>query len=236
MSYFSSSQTSDAFGAAQVTERAYLRTVFAWMFLALAITTGVAIYFYSSSNIDQYVQTHQAVFLVGIGAQLCMVFVLAAAMPKLSAQTAAILFCLYAALTGAVFSVLIAYYSTASLVGAFAGACGVFGGMALYGYTTARDLSGLRGILFGALIGLIAASIAFLFIGGSTFNFVLGCAGVLIFSGLTAYDMQKIKQIGMSGIAKGDNEQKAAIFGALSLYLDFINLFISLLRIFGGRR
>ena len=110
----------------------------------------------------------------------------------------------------------------------------MFAGMAFYGCVTERDLSGWGAILFGALIGLIAASIVFIFVGGGAFNFILGCAGVVIFAGLTAYDMQKLKQIGAQGLS-GDTEQKVAIFGALSLYLDFINLFISLLRIFGSR-
>jgi uncharacterized protein len=121
------------------------------------------------------------------------------------------------------------------MVAAFAGATGVFAGMAAYGYTTDRDLSGWGGILFGALIGLIVASIAFAFVGGSTLNLIIGWAGVIIFAGLTAYDMQAIKRIG--GQAQGaEQTQKLAIFGALRLYLDFINLVISLLRIFGGAR
>jgi uncharacterized protein len=164
-----------------------------------------------------------------------MVFTLAGAINRLSAQMAAIVFCVYAGLTGVTFSVLLDVYTTGSIVGAFAGAAGVFSGMALYGFTTERDLSSWRAILFGALIGLIAASVVFIFIGGGAFNLVLGCAGVLIFSGLTAYDMQTLKQIGAQGLS-GDAEQKAAIYGALRLYLDFINLFISLLRIFGSGR
>ena len=122
------------------------------------------------------------------------------------------------------------------MVAAFGGATGVFGGMAAYGYVTKRDLSGLGGILFGALIGLIVASIVYAFVGGSTLNFVIGIFGVVIFAGLTAYDMQKIKKIGAQGIGDADTTQKLAIFGALALYLDFINLVISLLRIFGGGR
>jgi len=112
----------------------------------------------------------------------------------------------------------------------------VFAGMAAYGYATDRDLSSWGGILFGALIGLIVASIVYAFVGGSAFNLIIGIFGVIIFAGLTAYDMQKIKEIGRQGMGSADTVQKLAIFGALSLYLDFINLVISLLRIFGGSR
>lgn len=219
---------------ALVSERGYLRQVFSWMILALAITTGVAVWFAASSNVVDYFDSHGAIFFIVLGLQLAMVFGLVGAINRISAQVAAILFCVYAALTGLTFSILLETYTTASVVGAFAGATGVFAGMAFYGYVTERDLSGWGAILFGALIGLIAASIVFIFVGGGAFNFILGCAGVVIFAGLTAYDMQKLKQIGAQGLS-GDTEQKVAIFGALSLYLDFINLFISLLRIFGSR-
>jgi uncharacterized protein len=217
-----------------IQERSYLRQVFSWMILALAITTGVAIWFHATSNVVQYFDDHGGVFFIVLGVQLAMVFALVGAINRISAQVAVIVFCLYAALTGLTFSILLEAYTTGSVVGAFAGATGVFAGMAFYGYVTERDLSGLGAILFGGLIGLIAASVVFIFVGGGTFNFILGCAGVVIFAGLTAYDMQKLKQIGAQGL-EGDGEQKAAIIGALSLYLDFINLFISLLRIFGSR-
>jgi hypothetical protein len=155
---------------------------------------------------------------------------------RISVRVAALLFFLYAGLTGVVFSILLDVYTTDSVVGAFAGAAGVFAGMAAVGYTTHTDLSRFRGLLFGALIGLIAASVAFIFTGGSTFNLIIGYAGVLIFSGLTAYDIQRLKATAAQGFANAESAEKLAIFGALRLYLDFINLFISLLRIFGGGR
>jgi hypothetical protein len=155
---------------------------------------------------------------------------------RISVSVAALLFFLYAGLTGVVFSILLDVYTTDSVVGAFAGAAGVFGGMALVGYTTRTDLSRFRGIFFGALIGLIVASVAFIFVGGGTLNLIIGYAGVLIFSGLTAYDIQRLKTMRAQGFANSQAAEKLAIFGALRLYLDFINLFISLLRIFGGGR
>jgi uncharacterized protein len=231
----SSSTPSAAFGAERA-ERDFLRQVFAWMFAALALTTGIAVWFHSSGSTLTFFSNHRGLFIVAIVAQLGLVVVLSGAINRVSAQVAALLFFLYAGLTGVVFSILLDAYTTTSVVGAFAGAAGVFGGMAVYGYATDRDLSGLRGILFGALIGLIVASIVFLFVGGSTFNLIIGWAGVLIFSGLTAYDMQSLKRIRASGTMTAESEDKLAIFGALRLYLDFINLFISLLRIFGNSR
>jgi FtsH-binding integral membrane protein len=220
---------------AVVSERVFLRQVFAWMLLGLALTTGVAIYLNSTSNVVDYFDNHGAAIWILFGGQIALVIALSAALPRLSPNTAALLFCLYAGLVGVTFSILLAVYTTGSVVTAFGGATGVFAGMAVYGYTTQRDLSGLGSILFGALIGLIVASIVYAFVGGSTFNLILGFAGVVIFAGLTAYDMQKIKEIGARGAGNAETTQKLAIIGALALYLDFINLVISLLRIFGGR-
>jgi FtsH-binding integral membrane protein len=217
-----------------VSERSYLRQVFAWMLLGLALTTGVAIYVSSTANVSQYFVDHRAAFWLLFAVQLGAVFGLSAAINRISANTAALVFCLYAGVTGLFFALLFEVYDVGDIVAAFGGAAGVFGGMAIYGYTTQRDLTKLGGILFGALIGLIVASVVYAFVGGGVFNLIIGYLGVIIFAGLTAYDMQKIKQIGASGITDGETAQKLAIFGALSLYLDFINLVISLLRIFGG--
>ena len=219
-----------------VAERTYLRQVFAWMLLGLALTTGVAAYLSGTTDVSQYFIDHSGAWWILIIAQVGAVFALGFLISRISAGTAALLFCLYAGLTGITFAILFEVYTTGSVVAAFGGATGVFGGMAAYGYVTDRDLSGLGGILFGALIGLIVASIVYVFVGGSTFNLIIGIFGVIIFAGLTAYDMQRIKQIGRQGMGNADTVQKLAIFGALSLYLNFINLVISLLRIFGGSR
>jgi uncharacterized protein len=227
-----------AFGTDVAVERDFLRQVFAWMFLALALTTGVAIWFHQSHTALRYFSAHPTLFYVALFGQLGMVLVLRSlvASARVSVGVAALVFFLYAGLTGFVFSILLDVYTTNSVVGAFAGAAGVFGGMSIVGYTTKVDLSRFRGILFGALIGIIAASFAYIFVGGSTLNLVIGYAGVLVFSGLTAYDMQRIKAMRVGGVPSGAAGEKLAIFGALRLYLDFINLFISLLRIFGGAR
>jgi hypothetical protein len=227
---------SAAFGTEAVAEQSFLRQVFAWMFLALALTTGIAIWFHHIITL-QYLSTHQTLFFIALAGQLALVLVLRGVVRSahVSAQVAAFLFFLYAALVGVVFTILLDVYTTKSIVGAFAGAAGVFGGMALVGYTTRQDLSRFGPILFGVLIGLVAASVAYIFVGGSTFNLIIGLVGVVLFSGLTAYDMQSIKQMRIRGMSGANTStEKLAIYGALRLYLDFINLFISLLRIFGG--
>jgi uncharacterized protein len=232
-------QATAAFGSTDVAvERDFLRQVFAWMFLALALTTGVAIWFHQSDATLNYFATHQTLFYVALFGQLAMVLVLRGVVRSLTVPTgvAAFIFFAYAALTGLVFSILLDVYTTNSVVGAFAGAAGVFGGMAMVGYTTKTDLTRFRGILFGALIGIVVASVVYIFVGGSTLNLIIGFFGVIIFSGLTAYDIQRIKVMQQQGVASGRAADKLAIFGALMLYLDFVNLFISLLRIFGGRR
>ncbi len=256
----SSYEASTAFGSDALAERTFLRQVFAWMFLALALTTGVAIYFHDSTSSLQYFANHPTLFYVALFAQLGFVIALRpiVASQRVSVQVAALVFFLYAALTGVTFSILLDVYTTDSVVGAFGGACGVFGGMALWGYTTKSDLTRFGPILFGALIGMIVASVVFIFTGGAVLNLLIGFAGVIVFSGLTAYDIQNLKQmrVGRFGgfgrfgggfgrgrqqpppvaVMSGQASEKFAIYGALMLYLDFINLFISLLRIFGGRR
>jgi uncharacterized protein len=222
-------------GERETAQRTFLQRVFLWMFGALGITTVTAVYLSSATDILAYFQENTAMFYGLMILQLVMVLGLSFAINKISAAGAAVMFGVYSVLVGVTFAVLLSVYTTASVVTAFAGATGVFGGMAIWGYTTKKDLSGLGGILFGALLGLIVASIAYIFVGGETLNLIIGWAGVIIFAGLTAYDMQKIKKIGADAMDE-ETAQKLAIFGALSLYLDFINLVISLLRIFGERR
>lgn len=221
--------------AAARSERTFLRDVFTWMFAALALSTGIAVWFHASNTFSQTdLQNHGGLFLVAIFVQLGLVIVISRAINRISATTAALLFFLYAGITGAVFSVLLSEFTSGTVVGAFAGAAGVFGGMAVWGYTTQRDLSGWGGLLFGALIGMVVASIVFVFVGGTTFNLILGWGGVILFSALTAFQMQGLKRQAQAGFGSGDVAEKAVIIGALGLYLSFVNLFISLLRIFGG--
>jgi FtsH-binding integral membrane protein len=223
--------------AAVHSEQTFLRDVFAWMFAALALSTGIAVWFHADHTFSQtYFQNHEGLFLVAIFAQIGLAIAIQGAINRISARTAAVLFFLYAGLTGVVFSVILTEFTAGTVVGAFAGAAGVFGGMALWGFTTQRDLSRWGGLLFGALIGIVVASIVFVFVGGSTFNLILGWAGVIIFSGMTAFQMQMLKRQAQAGFGNPEVAEKAAIIGALRLYLSFVNLFISLLRIFGGGR
>ncbi len=216
-------------------ERVFIRATFGWMFIGLALTTFIAVWFGSNDALMNRLQTQPGWLIGGVILQLGVVLFLGFAINRISAGTATFLFVLYAALTGAVFSLILSYYSTASIAMAFAGATGVFAGMALYGYATKRDLTGFGPILFGALIGFLIASVVFMFTGGAVFNLILGFLGVIIFAALTAYDMQMIRRwAGQSTDESG--ARKMAIFGALQLYLNFINIFLSLLRIFGSSR
>lgn len=223
--------------SAQTAQRDFMRQVFAWMFLAVALTTGVAAYISSTAQVTDYFDAHPNGVWALFAAQIGLVLALSWAMPRLNATVAACLFAVYAGSVGVTFAMLAEVYTTASIIGAFAGACGVFAGMAAYGYTTSRDLSGWGGVLFGCLIGFFFASIAYAFVGGDTLNLLLGYAGVLLFSALTAYDMQKLKAAAADASRQGpEDQQRLAILGALRLYLDFVNLVIALLRIFGVRR
>ncbi|HWI21148.1 MAG TPA: Bax inhibitor-1/YccA family protein [Baekduia sp.] len=225
----------EAFGRSD-TGIAFLRQVFSWMFLGLLVTTAIAVYFSETAAVVDYFNDNPAMLFVLIGAQLVTVFALSLGINKISAGVAATMFLVYSALTGVTFALLLQVYTTGSVVGATAGAAGVFGGMAAVGYYTKKDLSKFGPILFGALIGLIVSSVVYMFVGGGVFNLIIGWAGVIIFAGLTAYDMQNIKEIGANGTGTESQTQKLAVIGALRLYLDFINLVISLLRIFGNNR
>ena len=233
MSYFQTQSAQSAVHPANpAVERVFLRTVFAWMVLGVGLTAGIAAWFGSNDAVMKSLNAHPGWIFGAIIAQLGLVFGLSFGINKISAGLASFLFVLYAAITGVVFAVILGYYSAGSVAFAFAGATGVFGGMAAYGYFTKSDLTKFGPILFGALIGFVVASVVYVFVPGNTFNLILGYAGVIIFAGLTAWDMQNIKKFA-AGATDEESSRKLAIFGALSLYLNFINIFLSLLRIFG---
>jgi len=167
--------------------------------------------------------------------QLVLVWQVSASISKYSAQTAGILFTVYAALNGVIFSTLLLTYTGSSIAATFFITGGVFGATALYGWTTKADLSSMGSIAFMGLIGLILASVVNMFLRSSILEWVISYVGVAVFVGLTAYDMQQLKAINAKG---GDSETlaKLSIMGALKLYLDFVNMFLFLLRIFGHRR
>lgn len=221
----------------QAIQTTFINKVYAWMTLALSITGFVALRTIQSFDWIHYIQTNgmgtvMILFLVELG----IVFFLSSRINKMSANMAIGLFLLYAALNGLTLSVILLAYTGASIASTFFITAGTFGAFSAYGYFTKKDLSGWGSFLLMALIGLIIASIVNLFLRSAGFYYIISYIGVLIFVGLTAYDTQKIKQMSLMVDADSEAGKKGAILGALTLYLDFINMFIFLLRILGNRR
>ena len=216
-------------------EQGFLTKVFGWMFLGLAITGLVAAAIGSSDDLLTTLTESPWLMIGLVVLQLGLVITISAAINRLSPAVALSLFFLYAASVGILFSLIFELYTTQSIFTTFLITAGMFGGVAVWGWVTKRDLSTMGTVLFMGLIGLILATIVNAFWANETLYWVTTYAGVAIFAGLTAYDMQKIKGYANQGLS-GDAEQRASILGALALYLDFINLFLYLLRIFGQRR
>ena len=215
---------------------ALMRKVYVWMTLALVLTGITAYGVASSPGLMMTIFQTPAIMWGLIIAELAIVIAISAAINRLSLTTATLLFVLYSVLNGATFSLIFAVYTMSSIANVFFITAGTFGVMAAYGYFTKRDLSSWGKLLLMALIGLIIATLVNVFlVKNSGFDLILSYAGVLIFVGLTAYDTQKIKQMLAMQTDMGEGAQKVALLGALSLYLDFINLFLYLLRIFGRR-
>ena len=217
-------------------ERSFLTRVMGWMFAGLLVTGVIAWAVGTSDRAATWVSDHPYVFFGLLIAELAAVAGLAALIGRMSAPVAGGVFLLYAAMNGVTFSLIFVVYTTASIFTTFLVTSAMFGALAVLGYTTKRDLSAIGSIAFMALFGLIAATLVNLFWANDTLYWVTTYAGVGIFSALTAYDMQKIKQINVAGDAGTDADRREAILGALALYLDFVNLFLYLLRIFGRRR
>ncbi len=213
-----------------------MRKVYLWMTLALAITGFTAYAVASSPGILQAIYSNQILFWGLMIGEFGLVIGVSAAINRLSLTTATLMFVLYSVINGALMSYIFLAYTASSIATVFFITAGTFAAMAVIGYTTKTDLSSLRKYLLMALIGIIIATLVNVFFVKSTgFDLILSYAGVLIFVGLTAYDSQKIKEMLMQAPDAGETAQKYALLGALSLYLDFINLFIYLLRIFGKR-
>jgi FtsH-binding integral membrane protein len=212
-----------------------MRKVYLWMTLALVITGFTAYYVATSETLMMALFTNQILFWGLIIAEFALVIGVSAAINKLSLTTATLMFILYSVINGALLSYIFVLYTASSISTVFFITAGTFAAMAIVGYTTKTDLSSLGKILLMALIGLIIATVVNIFIKSSGFDMIISYIGVLIFVGLTAYDSQKIKQMLLQAPDAGEGAQKIALLGALSLYLDFINLFIYLLRIFGKR-
>lgn len=212
-----------------------MRKVYVWMTLALVITGFTAYGVATSPGVLQLIFGNQILFWGMIIAELALVIGVSAAINRLSLTMATLMFILYSVINGALFSSIFLIYTASSIATVFFITAGTFGVMALIGYTTKTDLTSIGKYLFMALIGLIIATLVNMFIKSEGFTYILSYIGVLIFVGLTAYDSQKIKQMLLQAPDAGEGAQKLALLGALTLYLDFINLFIYLLRIIGRR-
>lgn len=215
---------------------ALMRKVFVWMAMALAITGLTAFGVATSPSLVSIIFGSKVMFWGLIIAEFALVFAISGAIHRLSLATATLLFILYSVVNGATLSVIFFAFSTAVIAKTFFITAGTFGAMALVGYTTKTDLTSMGKLLFMALIGLVIASVVNMFVASSGFDLIISYVGVLIFVGLTAYDTQKIKQMCQAAPDAGETMQKLALLGALSLYLDFINLFLYLLRIFGNSK
>lgn len=215
---------------------ALIRKVYVWMTMALAITAITAYGVATSPALLELIFSSKLTFFGLIIAELALVFWLSARIYKLSLTTATLMFILYSVINGATLASIFVFYSMNIIAQTFLVTAGTFGAMAVYGYFTKKDLTSWGRLLFMALIGLIIAGIVNLFLHNSVMDFIISGLGVLVFVGLTAYDSQKIKQMLAVQTDMGETAQKVALMGALSLYLDFINLFLYLLRLFARER
>lgn len=213
----------------QVMKRVYLK-----MFLALIVTAGVAAYFGQNAAIVNFMMQNSWAYWALAILEIGMVLTITAGLNRLSAPVASLLFYAFALVNGATLSIIFAVYDISSIFKTFLITAGVFGAMTVYGYTTAKDLTRFGSFLTMALIGLIICIVVNIFWADSRFDWIISALGVLIFIGLTAWDTQKIKQLAASNPLATDG--RLATIGALSLYLDFVNLFIYLLRFFGASR
>ena len=213
--------------------RAFIRSVYGWMFGGLLLTAVASLWVVMSVSMQQLILGNRAIFFVLIIAELGIVMYLSFRIRAMSAGAAAGAFLVYSLLNGLTLSVIFFAYSGQSIVQAFVTAAGMFGVMAVYGTVTKRDLTSWGSFFMMGLFGIILCMIVNFFLHSTGLSFVISLLGVFIFMGLTAYDNQKLKAMALVG---GPVQENLAVIGALQLYLDFINLFLFLLRIFGDRR
>lgn len=213
-----------------------MRKVYVWMALALVLTGVTAYGVATSPGIMMAIATNKILFFGLIIAEFALVFGVSGAINRLSLTMATLMFVAYSVINGALLSFLFLAYTMSSITSVFFITAGTFAVMAFIGYTTKKDLTSIGRMLFMALIGIIIATLVNMFLGSTGLSMIISYVGVLIFVGLTAYDSQKIKEMLVVAGDHGEAGQKLALLGALTLYLDFINLFIYLLRIFGQRR
>jgi len=212
-------------------QKAFMQKVYTWMVGALTITGSIAYVISSKTGLIESIYPYFTPLVI---AQLLVVIFLSARINKMTSSTAFILFTLYSVLNGVTFSVIFEVYTASSIASTFFVTAGTFAAMSLYGWFTKKDLTSMGSFLYMALIGLIIASVVNMFFASSVMYWVITYAGVLIFVGLTAYDTQKIKKMSVE-FHDNESHNKGAVIGALTLYLDFINLFLYLLRLLGNR-
>ena len=221
----------------QIQVNSFIRSVYNWMAIGLGLTGFVAFYVSNSESLVKLIFGNQILFFGLIIAELALVFSLSARINKMQAATATGLFMLYAALNGATLSFIFLIYTRSSITSTFFICAATFVSCSIYGMVTKRDLTSLGGFMTMGLIGIIIASVVNMFLRSTGMSMIISYIGVLVFVGLTAYDTQKLKTMALSQPAGLDDGvvRKGAIMGALTLYLDFINLFLMLLRVLGRR-
>ncbi len=217
----------------------FMNRAYIWMFLGLITTGVISLSIATSESTLEFISQNPWIVMASIGAEFLMVLGLSAALNKISAATAKFAFLIYSAITGITFGVVISRFQVASVGEVFLLASAIFGALAIYGSVTQRNLTGLGSFAFTGLIALILVGLVNLFIQSNSLDLALSVIGVLIFAGFTAYDSQRIKDMGYAFAEKNsdlETTEKFAIFGALSMYLNFINLFLKLLRLVGRRK
>ena len=222
---------------AQVQVNEFIRSVYNWMAIGLGLTGVVAFYVSNSETLMKLIFGNQIIFFGLIIGELVLVFTISARVHKMQASTATYLFVLYAALNGATRSAIFLIYTSSSITSTFFICAATFVASSIYGMVTKRDLTSMGQFMFMGLIGIVIASVVNLFVRSSGMSLIVSYIGVVVFVGLTAYDTQKLRTMALSqpdGLDSG-TVRKGAILGALTLYLDFINLFLMLLRILGNR-
>jgi FtsH-binding integral membrane protein len=222
--------------SAAVAIPSFLARVYVWMAAGLLVTAGSAFATLSSPTLLRAVFGNKIVFFGLMIAELGLVVWLSGMVGRLSSTAAGAVFVFYSALNGLTLSVVFLAYTSASIVSTFVVTAGMFGAMSVYGLVTKRELDGLGSFAFMGLIGVVLASVVNIFLRSDGLGFVLSCVGVIVFTALTAYDTKKLRMMAMAVDGASEEGKRASISGALRLYLDFINLFLMLLRFFGNRR
>ncbi|MBU1229424.1 MAG: Bax inhibitor-1/YccA family protein [Proteobacteria bacterium] len=218
------------------TINAFMRGIYGWMSLGLMLTAAAA-WYTAASPLGQTLLQSPGLLIGLVVVQFGLVIALSAAINRLSGGAATLMFLAYSALTGLTLSSIFFVYSMTSIFQAFVVTAGTFGAMSIYGMVTKRDLTSMGSFLFMGLIGIVLASLVNMFLKSSAMGFVISVIGVLVFTGLTAYDTQKLKYMGEAmPLGDGTAIRRGTILGALTLYLDFINLFLMMLRLFGSSR